>query len=131
MALSADREYEVQGDTEILELESGAADELYKGAVVNIGTDGYIKVAADVSAEVTIGVMKKRVTATGAHEKVAVERGKIWVPHSGAAVADVGALFHFDADDVAVDGAGSNVSGYLCVGWKTGYVLLDLRIKTL
>ena len=52
MALTADRKLEGVPPDEILDLQAGAADTLYGGGLVNIGTDGYIKVAADVANEV-------------------------------------------------------------------------------
>jgi len=130
MALTADRNYETVGPTVILEIEAGAADTLYKGAIVNIGTDGYLKVAADVASEVPIGVVKKQHVADGtSHEKVAVETGKIWLPHSGAAQTDVGAFFYATADDTLADSAVNVGPLGLCVGWKSGYVLIDTNIK--
>ena len=128
MALTADRNYETVGPTVILEIEAGAADTLYKGAIVNIGTDGYLKVAADVADEVPIGVMKKQHIADGSsHEKVEVEGGQIWLPHSGAAQTDVGALFYATADDTLAD-TGTNVGpAGKCVDWGTGYVWIDTQ----
>ena len=132
MALTADRELEHVGPVTILEIEAGAADTLYKGALVNIGTDGYIKVAADVAAEVCPGVMVKQHVADGSsHDKVAVMQGKIWVPHTGAAQTDVGALFYATADDTLADSASNVKAAGLCVGWKSGYVLIDFTMKTL
>lgn len=132
MALSADLNYETVGPTVVLEIEAGAADTLYKGAIVNVGTDGYIKVAADVANEVPIGVMVKQHVSDGsAHEKVAVETGKIWLAHSGAAQTDVGAFFYATADDTLADSANNVGPAGLCVGWKSGYVLIDFGIKAL
>ena len=132
MALSADRNYETVGPTVILEIEAGAADTLYKGALVNIGTDGYLKVAADVANEVPIGVVKKQHVADGSsHDKVAVETGKIWIAHTGAAQTDVGALFYATADDTLADTATNVGPAGLCVGWKSGYLLIDFNIKAL
>lgn len=132
MALTADYEYEVVGQTEIDTFQAGAADTLYKGAIVNVGTDGYLKVAADVANEYPAGVMVEQHIADGsAHESVRVESGKIWLAHSGAAQTDVGALFYATADDTLADSA-SNVGPLgLCVGWKTDYLLIDTRIKAL
>lgn len=132
MALSADRRLETVGPVEILEIEAGAADTLYQGALVNIGTDGYIKVAADVASEVCVGVMKKQHVADGsAHDKVAIIGSKVWVPHSGAAQTDVGALFYATADDTLADSASNVKAAGLCVGYKSGYLLIDFRRKTL
>lgn len=130
MALTADVEYEVFGHTNLLEIEAGAADTLYKGALVNIGTDGYLKVAADVANEIPIGVVVEQHIADGsAHEKVKVETGRIWVAHSGAAQTDVGAFFYATADDTLADSASNVGPAGLCVGWKSGYVLIDFNIK--
>ena len=127
MALTADVEYETMGPTVIFDILAGAADTLYKGALVNIGTDGFIKVAADVAGEVCLGVMKEQVVALGSNVEVCkIEKGIIKLAHSGAAQADVGALFHASADDTLGDGAGVNVLACgLCVGWETGYLWID------
>lgn len=132
MALTADVEYESKGVLEQNSYEAGAADTLYKGAIVNVGTDGYLKVAADVANEYPAGVMKEQHVSDGsAHESVVVEYGRIWLAHTGAAQTDVGALFYATADDTLADSA-SNVGPLgLCVGFKTGYLLIDTRIKAL
>ncbi len=133
MALGADIEYKTMGETEIIAIKAGALDVLYKGAIVNIGTDGYIKVAADVSNEVTLGVLKKQVDAKGSNvEWCEVERGIIRLAHSGAAQTDVGALFHTDADDTLADGSGASIKAAgMCVGYEAGYLWIDFRMKTL
>ena len=41
MALTADRRLEGVGPEEILAINAGAADTLYQGGLVNVGTDGY------------------------------------------------------------------------------------------
>lgn len=134
MALSADYEYTTRDLNEINKHRAGAADTLYKGAIVNIGTDGYIKVAADVAGEVPIGVMKKQHVADGiTHEYVEVESGRIWLPHAGAAQTDVGALFYATADDTLADSA-TNVGPLgLCidVDVDNALLLIDTRIKAL
>ncbi len=132
MALTADYEYETRGLCEQNKYKAGAADTLYKGAMVNIGTDGYLKVAADVANEVPAGVMKQQVVAAGSNaEDCVVESGRIWIPHSGAVVGDVGTLKYATADDTLADSA-TNVGPFgLCVDWKSGYLLIDTRIKAL
>ena len=132
MALTADKKYQTKGHTEILDILAGTADTLYKGAIVNIGTDGYIKVAADVANEVPLGVMVEKVVAAGSNaETCLVETGIIRLAHTGAAQTDVGALFYATADDTLADSA-TNVGPLgLCVGWETGYLWIDTRIKAL
>mgnify|MGYP005834582279 CR=1 FL=1 len=132
MALSADRRLEYVGPVEVLNIEAGAADTLYQGALVNAGTDGLIKVAADVAAEVCVGVMKKQHVADGSsNDPIEIIGSKVWVPHTGAAQGDVGALFYATADDTLADSATNVKAAGLCVGWKAGYVLIDFRRKTL
>lgn len=132
MALTADRNLETVGPVEVLGIEAGAADTLYKGGLVNIGTDGYIKVAADVANEVCVGVMKKQHVADGStHDQIEIIASKVWIPHTGAAQTDVGALFYATADDTLADSATNVKAAGLCVGWKSGYVLIDFTRKTL
>jgi len=132
MALAADVEYEVVGHTEIDTFQAGAADTLYKGGIMNVGTDGYLKVAADVADEYPAGVMVKNHVSDGSsHESVRVESGKIWIAHAGAEQADVSTLKYATADDTLADSA-TNVGPLgLCIGWKTGYLLIDTRKKAL
>jgi len=132
MNLTADRNIETVGPVEVLGIEAGAADTLYQGALVNVGIDGYIKVAADVAAEVCIGVMKEQHIADGtSHDQVEVIGSKAWIPHSGAAQGDVGALFWATADDTLADSASNVKAAGLCVGFKAGHVLIDFTRKTL
>ncbi len=133
MALTKDYEYKTMGETEIIAILAGAVDLLYKGGMMNIGTDGYIKVAADVANEVTLGVLKRYVNALGSNvEWCEIERGIIRIPHSGAAQTDIGALFNADADDTLGDAPGVNIKAAgMCLGYSTGYVWIDFRMKTL
>lgn len=133
MALTADVELAVTVIDRIYSIKAGAADTLYKGALVNVGTDGYIKVAADVANEYPIGVMKKQVVAAGSNvEDCEIISGVVRIAHSGAAQTDVGALFHASADDTLGDGAGTNVSAIgVCVGWETGYLWIDMMRRSI
>lgn len=59
-----------------------------------------------------------------------VHRGPVWLPHSGAAQTDVGALFVNDNDDAMTDApttANTRYVGYYALDFKTGYLLFDLR----
>ena len=133
MALSADLNVDMTVVDRVLTAKAGGADTLYKGALVNIGTDGYVKVAANVASEYPAGVMKKQLVAAGSNaEDCEILVGCAWLAHSGAAVGDVGALFHASADDTLADGAGTNVGVLgVCIGWKTGYVLIDMMQRHL
>ena len=65
MALSADLNVDFTVVDRVITVKAGAADTLYKGAIINIGTDGYAKVAADVAAEYPAGINKKQVVGKG------------------------------------------------------------------
>jgi hypothetical protein len=132
MALSADRRLETLTPVEVAKVKAGAADTLYQGALVNIGTDGYLKVAADVASEVCLGICKKQHVADGSsHDEVEVITSPVWVPHTGAAQTDVGALFYATADDTLADSASNVKAAGLCIDWKSGYLLIDFKRKTL
>ncbi len=130
MALTEKVDYETKsGTTEIVNHIGGAADTLYKGAMVNIGVDGYLKVAADVANEIPRGVMKRTVVEDGTHLNCDVETGVIKIAHSGAAQTDVGQLFYATADDTLAD-TSTNVGAFgLCVDWESGYLWIDTRIR--
>lgn len=134
MALAADLNVEcVPGTTETREGIGGAADTLYKGAILMFGTDGYLAVATSAAGTVAVGINKKNVVCAGANaEKIEYEVGQFWLSHSGAAQADVGELFFATADDTLVHNGAQNTTDIClgrCVGFKTGYVLIDTREK--
>ena len=134
MALTADRDIESVGPTEVLSILAGAADTLYKGAIVMIETDGYIEVPTGAAATVNLGICKKQVVAAGSHaESVEVEMGRFWLAHTGAAQTDVGTLAWCTADDTLAHAAQNttDVALGLVVGFKTGYLLVDTRIKSI
>lgn len=134
MALTADREIETVGDTEVLAILAGAADTLYKGALLMVGTDGYVAVPTGAALTLNVGVCKKQVVAAGAHaETVEILTGRLWIPHTGAAQTDVGSLAWCTADD-AIDHSAQNATDIplgLVVGFKTGYLLVDTRVKAI
>jgi len=133
MPLTADREYETSGNINTIHRAvMGAADTLFKGALINIGTDGKAKVAANVASELPFGIMTEQVIGTGGDELIEVESGLIWIPHTGAAQTDVGQLFHASADDTLADGAGSNVGPLgMCVDVDVSdaKLLIDTRLR--
>jgi hypothetical protein len=80
MALTADREYGCINPDDICKGVGGAADTLYKGAIISLGTNGLLKVAAAVGSEVPIGLCKKQVVCAGANaEEIEVDRGVLAV----------------------------------------------------
>lgn len=130
MALIADKNLEMMFPNVgyVIPAKSENVDVYYKGALVNFDADGYIAVAADTANHKFAGIVKEQVTVgSGETKDIEVIRDTLaWIAHSGAAQADVGAFFHASADDALSDGAGSSVTpSGLCVGLKTGYLLID------
>lgn len=132
MALTADLNYETKGDNEKITLPAAAVSTtLYKGAIINIAA-GLAKKCSDTNGEVPTGVcMKNVVTAGASAEDVDIETGKLWMAFSSAAQTDVGKIFYATADDTVANAAGTNAKSFgLCIGFKTGYVLINTQIKS-
>lgn len=134
MALSANVNYDAEGQTEHIALKAEAASyTLYKGAIVNIKANGLAGKATDTAGETPVGVATEKTILAGASaETIVVEVGKLWIAKSDAAQTDVGEPIYATADDTVTTTVGTNtrILG-LCVGFRTGYVLVDTRIKGL
>jgi len=63
--------------------------------------------------------------ANGSHDEIEIERGWLWIPFSGAAQSDIGELFYLSDDEDVTQTAGSKAYALMCIGYKSGYVLLD------
>ena len=133
LALSADLDVEEVPPLEVLNVLAGTADTLYKGAIVHVGTDGFIAVAADTTACFAVGIMKKQVVAAGSNaEACEILTGRFWLAMSIAAQSHVGQLIYATADNTITPTATSNTGALgMCVGFKTGFVLVDTRIRNL
>lgn len=132
-ALSADLDVDEVPPIEVLNLTGGAADTLYKGAIVAVGTDGYLCVVSDVTGMFPTGLMKKQVVVAGSNaENIEVLTGRFWIPLTGATQSMVGEPI-YASDDATITPTASTSIGPLgmCVGFKTGYLLVDTRIKAL
>lgn len=135
MAITAHREYETVGPIERLKGVIAASAVFYKGALVVID-GGYFNVPTDAANKIPIGVydgggmdvatdpLKLTAPSSGMPE-ITVAHGKIWVPFTGAAQTDVGLLFFLADNGTVTKTAGSKTWKVPCVGFKTGYVLLD------
>jgi hypothetical protein len=134
MALSADRNIETVNPTRIDAILAGVADTIYKGSIVKIETDGYCEVADGAAASVNFGIAKNQVVCAGSHaEYVEIERGRFWLPHTGAAQTDVGTLA-WAVDDQDIAHAAQNATDTplgLVIGFKTGYLEVDTDRVTL
>lgn len=129
MALTAATKREFVGPQEVLELATAGNDTYYEGALLHIDTDGYADVPSDTAACPPLGVYSGRqgkafAVASAAHDTIEVLRGLVWVAFSGAQ-SDVGELFFLSDDNTLTQTATSKSWGLLCVGFKTGYVLVD------
>lgn len=56
-----------------------------------------------------------------------LKRGKVWLPFSGAAQADVGEPFYLADNNTLTKTAGSKTRTIRALDFKTGYLLFDLR----
>lgn len=132
MALSAARKIDKMGITDFVPIATAGNDTYYEGALIAIDADGYAAVPTDAATAIPLGVYSGRqgesfAVASGSHDKIAVERGMIWIPFSGAAQSDVGELFYLSDDADLTQTAGSKAYALMCIGYKAGYVLIDFR----
>jgi len=129
-ALTAATKREFVGDQSILKLKTAGNDTYYEGALLQIDADGYADVPSDTASLPPAGVYTGRQgqafeVDNGDHDEIEVKRGKCWVAHTGAVQSDVGELFYLSDDNTLTQTAGSKTWALLCVGFKTGYVLVD------
>ncbi len=102
MALTADRPYEVQGQSEMLRVLLTASDIYYKGAIVNVTAAGGLAiVASDTAAQGGLSgiITEHKEPGAATDVYVAIERGRVWIPFASAAQADVGDYVYATADD--------------------------------
>ena len=131
-ALTADLNLAFKGTVEVNEGLAGAADTLFKGALLNYGTDGLLKVYTDTASESFAGVAKKQVIALGSNvETVELINGRIEIVFSAAAQTDVGVLF-FAGDDQLIAVTGTNVAIGVCVAVDVGVsATIDTRRRAI
>ncbi len=129
--LSADLDIETIGPIEVVHAVGGSSDTLYKGAMVGVGTDGYLAVISDITDLYPLGIMKKQVIVAGSNaENIEVLQGKFWIPLSGASQEMVGQV-KYASDDATLASSATNVEPLgICVDFKTGYLLIDTRQRT-
>jgi len=134
MALSAGTTYETVGPMVRVSGAAKASDTYYKGAMLSFDADGYLAVPSDAANVVPAGVYTGHgidpgdeglEVGAGENPTIEVERGLVWIAHTGAAQTDVGATFFLTDDDTLADSASSANWEVLCVGYKSGYLLID------
>lgn len=134
MAISAERTFETVGPVMRLEGQLTTNATYYKGQLV-VWASGRLANPTDAANRVPAGVLGGygfdpgdsgvQVVPNGPTPAAEVVRGKVWVPFTGAAITDVGLIFYLADNGDVTKTAGDKTWGVLCVGFKTGHVLLD------
>ena len=130
MALSADRGYKVQGASEVLRAKLTASTTIYKGSILAIDpTTGLAVKAADTAGFTPCGVAKFGVVAgSGENPDIEIETGKVWIPFSSAAQADLDDFIYATADDtVAKTATNANPCGRVVDVVVSSAVCIDFR----
>jgi hypothetical protein len=139
MALTANTVYEILGvSTRIpgVAKDANPSEVYFRGAILAIGSDGKLtKPTGDVADQIPAGIytgygMGEPYTSLTVLNGQAptVERivGRVWVPFTGAALADVGKLFYLVDDNTLTKTKGTNRNwALLCEEQKPGYVLVN------
>lgn len=135
MAITASRQLETQGDIARIPGVLKASTTFYSGQLVVVD-GGYFSPPTDAAGKLPIGILDRQAFEPGAESLVTpatgmptgvVIRGRVWVPFTGAAQTDVGLKFYFADNGDVTKTAGTKTIGVYCVGFKAGYVLLDLN----
>lgn len=115
------------------------SDTYYAGGILSF-VSGKLANAATAASQAIAGIftgvsddgdrVDAKVIGASNTIKGVVKRGKVWLPHSGAAITDVGGFFVASNDDAMVDApatAAAEYVAYIALDFKTGYLLFDLR----
>jgi len=138
MALAARRTLEYKGDQDEVDLLFADSDIYYPGGLYIVDGDGKAAIPANTATLIPIGIFtgitddgdRSDAKTIGASNTIkgVFKRGKVWLPFSGAAQSDVGEYFYMSADDTLTQTAGSMTIGLIAIGFKSGYLLFDLRV---
>lgn len=142
MALTAKVERTWKGQQDVLDFQLADSDSYYAGGIVcnSSGKAGFISAIAENQA--ILGILtgeyddgdRVDVKVIGSSNTIrgVAKRGKVWLPHSGAAVTDIGGLFTPDTDnsmDDVPNTATKRYIGYMCIGYDSSLGLLfDIRV---
>jgi hypothetical protein len=135
MAITTQREINTVGLVDRLAGVPKASEVLVKGSLVVIDA-GYFAKPTDAANKYPVGIYEgvecepgndSYTAPSSGMPTVTVARGKIWVPFTGAAQADVGLLFYLADNGTVTKTAGSKTWSVPAVGFKAGYVLLDFN----
>ena len=137
MALSAARILGFKGPQDEVDLLFADSDTYYLGGLYIVDANGKAAVPSDTADLIPIGIftgksddgdsVEDKVIGASNAVKGVFQRGLVWLPFTGAAQSDVGEIFYISADDTLTQTAGSKTVGLRALGFKTGYLLFDLR----
>jgi hypothetical protein len=139
MALTARALREYVGESDEISGVLADSDIYYAGGILSFAS-GKLTNAATAQNQAIAGIFTgktsdgdsqeaKTIGASNAIRGI-VKRGKVWLPHSGAAITDVGGLFVASADDAMVDVPATATHRYIAyqaLDFKAGVLLFDLR----
>jgi len=140
MALTAKVTRTYRGQQDIIDVLLTDSDTYYPGAIL-AAVSGKAAVAATAEIQQILGIFTgetsdgdrsdAKVIGTSNTIKAVLKRGKVWLPHTGAAQTDVGLMFVNSSDDAMVDApstAATTYYAYECIGYDSSLGLLfDLR----
>ena len=137
MALTAERKLEYRGQQDELDLLFADSDIYYAGGLYIVDADGKAAVPSDTADLIPMGIftgetddgdrVDAKTIGSSNTLKGKFKRGKVWLAFSGAAQSDVGEIFYISADDTLTQTAGSKTVGLRAIGFKTGFLLFDLK----
>lgn len=137
MALTAKRLITYHGEQDEISLLMADSDIYYAGGLYIVDADGKAAVPSDTASLIPAGILTGKYSdgdsvadkTIGASNTVKgiFKRGLVWLLFSGAAQSDVGEYFYISADDTLTQTAGSKTAAITAIGFKSGYLLFDLR----
>ena len=134
MALTADRMIDMMFPNIgfVIPGKVSTADVYYKGAMVNVlDSAGLILVAADTANHIFMGFVKEKVTLTTGSKQIEIICGTVaWLVFGSANQDDVGNPVYATGDDTIAMSASNTEPMGMCVAFKTGYLLVDTRIRS-
>lgn len=140
MALTARVIKEFVGEQDEISILLADSDTYYAGGIVCNSSGKGAFIAAVAENQAALGILtgeyddgdrvEAKVIGASNTIKAKIKRGKVWLPHSGAAQTDVGGLFTPDSDNSMADVPATVTKryiGYMALDYKSGYLLFDLR----
>lgn len=99
MALTANAAIEMMVDGYVVSILSAGTDVFFQGALVNIDANGDCIVAADTVGTFPAGIVQEYTEATATTKVRIIRNAVAWIPHTGAALTDIGTDVFATADD--------------------------------